>query len=122
MTNLQRGPVLIVAILLLAACGGTATSSSVTHTPAAAPTATAAALVKGDRPDRPLASATGSASPPAPVTQSTAAPTAAQGPALEEMIAQLLEPVLVRWLDTNLPRMIEGVVRTEVDRVLARGK
>jgi cell pole-organizing protein PopZ len=81
-----------------------------------------AAPLKGDRPDPPLASATGSASPPAPATQSTAAPSAAQGPALEEMIAQMLEPVLVRWLDTNLPRMIEGVVRAEVDRVLARGR
>ena len=47
MTDLKRGPVLIVAvILLLAACGGTA--SSITHTPTAAPTATAAALVKGE--------------------------------------------------------------------------
>jgi hypothetical protein len=44
-TYRKRRPVLIVAvILLLAACGGTA--SSVTHTPAAAPTA--AALVKGE--------------------------------------------------------------------------
>ena len=48
MTQLKCGPVLIVAFtVLLAACGGTA-SSSVTHTPAAAPTATAAALVKGE--------------------------------------------------------------------------
>jgi cell pole-organizing protein PopZ len=48
------------------------------------------------------------------------APTAgvARNPALEQMIAQLLEPVLVRWLDANLPRMIEGVVRTEVARAL----
>ena len=48
MTHLTRSPVLIVAvIMLLAACGGTA-SSSVTRTPTAAPTATAAALVKGE--------------------------------------------------------------------------
>ena len=38
------------------------------------------------------------------------------------MIAQLLEPVLVRWLDSNLPQMIEKVVRTEVDRALAQGR
>ena len=45
MTQLKCGPVLIVAsIMLLAACGSTASSSSVTHTP----TATGAALVKGE--------------------------------------------------------------------------
>lgn len=45
MTHHPRGPVLIVAVmLLLAACGGTASSSPVTRTPAAAP----AALVKGE--------------------------------------------------------------------------
>ena len=47
MTQLKCGPVLIVAtIMLLAACGSTA--SSATLTPTAAPTATAAALVKGE--------------------------------------------------------------------------
>ena len=49
MTRLKRSPLLIVAlILLLAACGGPALSSSVTHTPTAAPTATTVALVKGE--------------------------------------------------------------------------
>lgn len=49
MTHLNRSPVLIVAVaMLLAACGGTASSSPSTHTPAAAPAATAAALVKGE--------------------------------------------------------------------------
>jgi cell pole-organizing protein PopZ len=50
---------------------------------------------------------------------SPAAPEATGNPALEEMIAQLLEPVLVRWLDDNLPRMIEKVVRAEVARALS---
>lgn len=45
MTHLNRSPVLIVTLtLLLAACGGTASSSSAARTP----TATAAALVKGE--------------------------------------------------------------------------
>jgi hypothetical protein len=45
MRHIKRSPVHIVAVsMLLAACGGTASSSSATHTP----TATAAALVKGE--------------------------------------------------------------------------
>ena len=49
MTQFKCGPVLIVAFtVLLAACGGTASSSSVTDTPTAAPTATAAALSLGE--------------------------------------------------------------------------
>jgi cell pole-organizing protein PopZ len=104
---------------------GAAPAAAQPATKAAAPRAEKgeqAAPLKGDRPAPMPASAAGSASQPTPATQSAAAPAAAQGPALEEMIAQLLEPVLVRWLDTNLPRMIETVVRAEVDRALARGK
>jgi len=63
MTHLKRGPVLIGAILLLAACGGSASSSSAAHTPSAAPTATAAALVKGSSPGLPLARQARQASP-----------------------------------------------------------
>jgi hypothetical protein len=49
MTHLNRGPVLIGAlIMLLAACGGTASSSPVSQTTPPAPSATAAALVKGE--------------------------------------------------------------------------
>jgi cell pole-organizing protein PopZ len=81
-----------------------------------------AAPLKGDRPDSAPAEATGSASKPTAATQSTETPSAAQGPPLEEMIAQLLEPVLVHWLDSNLPRMIESIVRAEVDRALGRGR
>jgi cell pole-organizing protein PopZ len=58
--------------------------------------------------------AAGEEASPSPV-----APDAAGNAALEEMIAQLLEPVLVRWLDDNLPRMIEKVVRAEVARALS---
>jgi hypothetical protein len=48
-THLNRSPVLIVTLIfLLAACGSTASSSSATQTPTAAPTATAATLVKGE--------------------------------------------------------------------------
>jgi cell pole-organizing protein PopZ len=35
------------------------------------------------------------------------------------VIAELLEPVIRHWLDNNLPRMVEKVVREEVARSLA---
>jgi cell pole-organizing protein PopZ len=44
---------------------------------------------------------------------------AAQARALEEMIGQLLEPVIRNWLDANLPRLVENVVREEVARATA---
>jgi cell pole-organizing protein PopZ len=44
---------------------------------------------------------------------------AAQARALEEMIGQLLEPVIRNWLETNLPRLVEKVVREEVARTNA---
>jgi cell pole-organizing protein PopZ len=39
--------------------------------------------------------------------------------ALERTIAELLEPVIRHWLDDNLPRMVEKVVREEVARAIA---
>ena len=39
--------------------------------------------------------------------------------ALEQVVAELLEPVIRQWLHTNLPRLIEKAVREEVVRALA---
>jgi cell pole-organizing protein PopZ len=39
--------------------------------------------------------------------------------ALEQVVAELLEPVIRQWLQTNLPRLIEKAVREEVVRALA---
>lgn len=38
--------------------------------------------------------------------------------ALEEAIAQLLEPLLRQWLESNLPRLVAGAIREEVARGL----
>jgi cell pole-organizing protein PopZ len=38
---------------------------------------------------------------------------------LEQMVAELLEPVIRQWLHNNLPRLIEKAVREEVARVVA---
>ena len=39
--------------------------------------------------------------------------------ALEQVVAELLEPVIRQWLHSNLPRLIEKAVREEVVRALA---
>jgi cell pole-organizing protein PopZ len=56
-----------------------------------------------------------SATKPAP----TADATQAQARSLEQVVGELLEPVIRHWLETNLPRMVEKVVRDEVARALA---
>ena len=39
--------------------------------------------------------------------------------ALEQVVGEMLEPVIRQWLQTNLPRLIEKAVREEVVRALA---
>lgn len=61
---------------------------------------------------------------PVAVELNGAAAAAAPAPApgartLEQVIAELLEPVIRHWLDNNLPGMVEKVVREEVARALA---
>jgi cell pole-organizing protein PopZ len=50
---------------------------------------------------------------PAPTADATQART------LEHVIGELLEPVIRHWLEVNLPRMVEKVVREEVARAIA---
>jgi len=40
---------------------------------------------------------------------------------LEDVVRELLRPLLKQWLDDNLPRIVEASVREEVER-LARGR
>jgi cell pole-organizing protein PopZ len=54
-----------------------------------------------------------SATKPAPTAD------APQARSLEQVVGELLEPVIRHWLETNLPRMVEKVVRDEVARALA---
>jgi cell pole-organizing protein PopZ len=42
------------------------------------------------------------------------------GPTLEDMVRGELRPLLKRWLDENLPGMVERLVRAEIERVVAR--
>ena len=52
----------------------------------------------------------------APSTEPVSAPPVA---AFEQVVGQLLEPVIRQWLHSNLPRLIEKAVREEVVRALA---
>ena len=43
------------------------------------------------------------------------------GRTLEEVVSELLRPMLKTWLDENLPEMVERLVRAEIERV-SRGR
>lgn len=45
-----------------------------------------------------------------------------KGPAvsLEEIVREEVRPMLKGWLDTNLPAIVERLVRAEIERVVAR--
>ena len=55
---------------------------------------------------------------PAGVT-STSPSAGLQARTLEQVIGELLEPVIRQWLEANLPRLVEEVVRKEVARAIA---
>jgi cell pole-organizing protein PopZ len=40
---------------------------------------------------------------------------------LEDLVREMLRPLLKAWLDDNLPRMVERLVRAEIERV-SRGR
>jgi cell pole-organizing protein PopZ len=44
----------------------------------------------------------------------------AGGPTLEDMVRAELRPLLKEWLDSNLPPVVERLVRTEIERVVGR--
>ena len=44
----------------------------------------------------------------------------AQAVSLEEIIREEVRPMLKSWLDTHLPSIVERLVRTEIERVVAR--
>jgi uncharacterized protein len=46
---------------------------------------------------------------------------ARNGRTLEEVVSELLRPMLKTWLDENLPEMVERLVRAEIERV-SRGR
>jgi cell pole-organizing protein PopZ len=43
------------------------------------------------------------------------------GRTLEDVVRELLRPLMKQWLDENLPRIVETAVQAEVERI-ARGR
>ena len=48
------------------------------------------------------------------------APPQPQGNPLEEMLREMLKPVLKQWLDENLPRIVDEHVKREITRITGR--
>jgi cell pole-organizing protein PopZ len=42
------------------------------------------------------------------------------GPTIEDIVRQEIRPLLKDWLDTNLPPLVERLVRIEIERVVGR--
>jgi cell pole-organizing protein PopZ len=43
-----------------------------------------------------------------------------EGPTIEDLVREEMRPLLKHWLDTHLPPMVERLVRSELDRLIAR--
>ena len=43
------------------------------------------------------------------------------GPTIEDLVREEIRPLLKSWLDSNLPPLVERLVRAEIERLIARG-
>ena len=62
-----------------------------------------------------------SSSPAASATEERELPLGAVNRTLEDMVRELLRPMLKEWLDDNLPPLVERLVRDEIAPPRARG-
>jgi uncharacterized protein len=73
--------------------------------------------------DEPQAQGASMAMPASPAEPAEVKPSSSgaglQARGLEQVIGELLEPVIRQWLEANLPRLVEEVVRKEVARAIA---
>jgi cell pole-organizing protein PopZ len=42
------------------------------------------------------------------------------GPTIADIVREEMRPMLKAWLDSNLPPLVERLVRAEIERVIAR--
>lgn len=67
-----------------------------------------------------LAASTAALSQLAHSVSRTREPTPGQSKTVEDLVREAVEPMLKQWLDTNLPRIVERMVREAIDRVVRR--
>ena len=67
-----------------------------------------------------LAASTAALSQLAQSVSRTREPTPGQSKTVDELVREAVEPMLKQWLDTNLPRIVERMVREAIDRVVRR--
>lgn len=53
-------------------------------------------------------------------TVAASVPAQPQGNPLEEMVREMLRPILKQWLDEHLPRMVDEHVKREIARITGR--
>jgi uncharacterized protein len=53
-------------------------------------------------------------------TIAASVPAAAQANPLEEMVREMLKPILKQWLDEHLPQMVDEHVKREITRITGR--
>ena len=41
---------------------------------------------------------------------------------LEQLVSEICTPILKQWLDTNLPYMVERIVKQEIERIVSRSE
>jgi hypothetical protein len=54
------------------------------------------------------------------VAQDRGAGVSRSGLSIEDVVREELRPLLKEWLDTHLPAITERVVRSEIERLMAR--
>ncbi|SNB61271.1 hypothetical protein SAMN07250955_102158 [Arboricoccus pini] len=52
--------------------------------------------------------------------QEAVAPTRARAPSIDELVVEMMRPMLKDWLDANLPQLVERIVEEEVARLVKR--
>jgi uncharacterized protein len=67
-----------------------------------------------------LAASTAALSQLAQSVSRTREPTPGQSKTVDDLVREAVEPMLKQWLDANLPRIVERMVREAIDRVVRR--
>ena len=97
-------------------------SQSVTplrEAPAAAPTATAAPITEVETP---LISAATQSAASAAFQSLTHTVFTQQSKTMDELVSEMLRPMLTSWLDEHLPALVERLVKAEIERVARGGR